>query len=354
MPFQPINFANIAPQGNPFVRDLIDNLVTGYSAGQLPAQLERKRQQEELANAFKKLQIQEEPERFKSTLNATALTNALNQARINKLKREESLPFGGEVAPGAVGQAMWVNMIREKYGEKSPQAQMAQRAYESELQKTQYLNDYRNSLISTIDKRTATPEVKTELEIIDAKEGFVPGTGRKERLSPDEQSEMVDRLELKRQKEISDVDSRKRALYASNIDKTLDSINVDHLTQYAGIAGGIKKFIEESKAPFGKESQAYRDFQTALTGAKLLKKQVRQFYGDSITPEIQKSIEELTQPATWFNNPQVAAQNFNTLASILRKETSTYRGALKSTKEYGEGSSKSNTMTFNPKTGRLE
>ena len=53
MAFNPINFANIAPQGNPFFRDLIENLATGYQAGQLPAQLERQRQKEEIANALK-------------------------------------------------------------------------------------------------------------------------------------------------------------------------------------------------------------------------------------------------------------------------------------------------------------
>ena len=36
MPFQPINFANIAPQGNPFIRDLVESLVSGYAASQVP------------------------------------------------------------------------------------------------------------------------------------------------------------------------------------------------------------------------------------------------------------------------------------------------------------------------------
>lgn len=358
MPFQPINFANIRPQGNSFLRDFVDNLAGGYKAGQLPAQMERQRQQEELANAFKKLQLEEEPQRFKQSMSNSALANALNQARIDKLSREAELPFGGKVAPGSVGQAMWVNMIKEKFGEDSPQAQMAEEAYKSDIQKTQFLNDYRSALTSTTDKRVATPLVKLENEIEEVKEGFMPGTGKSQRLEPDVQAEMLDRLELQRQKNISDSDSRKKALFASNIDKTLDSINVDHLTQFAGVKGGLKKSLEEAAAPFGKESQSYRDFQKSLTAAKLLKKQVRQFYGDSITPEMQKTIEELTQPATWKNNPKLAKQNFNAVKSILKKETGTYRGALKSTREFqdqeGGEESSGDFMTFNPKTGRLE
>ena len=44
MPFEPINFANIKPQGNPLFRDLLDNLMQGYQLGQVPAQLQRQKQ----------------------------------------------------------------------------------------------------------------------------------------------------------------------------------------------------------------------------------------------------------------------------------------------------------------------
>ena len=44
MPFQPINFANIAPIGAPGVRDLVSSLVEGYKASQLPEQFQQQRQ----------------------------------------------------------------------------------------------------------------------------------------------------------------------------------------------------------------------------------------------------------------------------------------------------------------------
>jgi len=68
MPFQPINFANIAPQGNPALRDFIDNVVSGYKSGQTPAKLSRESQQEELANALSKLKLEQEPERFSTEM----------------------------------------------------------------------------------------------------------------------------------------------------------------------------------------------------------------------------------------------------------------------------------------------
>lgn len=378
MAFQPINFASIRPQGNPFFRDLVDNLVKGYQAGQLPQQMARQQQKEELANALSKLTLEEEPERFKteqegkslinalqklkvqeepqrfgSEMSTASLGRALDQARINQLRQEAALPFGGKVAPGSVGQAMWVNMIKDRYGENSAQYQMAKEAYESDIEKAKVLNTYRDVLTTTAGKRASTQLGKAAQELSDVEAGYKPGTNRAETLSPLEQADLRDKYHLQMQKQVSDLDSRKRSLFASNIDKTLDQINVEHLTQYAGLKGGLSKLAEEGKAPLGKESQNYRNYQKSLSAAELLAKQIRQFYGDSIQPAMQARIEEMVNPASWLNNPTLAKQNFNTVKNILEKETSTYRGALKSTREF-EGQPKGNRLKFNPSTGGFE
>jgi hypothetical protein len=85
MPFQPMNFANIAPQGNPFMRDLVGNLVSGYKAGQVPAQLNRQRQEEELKNAFQSMLNEEQPEKFRSEMMSAAIQRALGQANADKI-----------------------------------------------------------------------------------------------------------------------------------------------------------------------------------------------------------------------------------------------------------------------------
>src|SRR5271155_5653065 len=134
MPFQAIDFANINPQGNPFFRDFVENLATGYKAGQLPQQLERQRQKEELANTMQKLLVeeqpqkfgeesqgrqlgnafqtllnQEQPQKFGSEMSSAAMSRALNQANINKINEEAKLPFAGNLPSGEVGQAFAVN-----------------------------------------------------------------------------------------------------------------------------------------------------------------------------------------------------------------------------------------------------
>lgn len=380
MPFQPIDFATIQPQGNPFFKNFIDNLMTGYQAGQLPQQLERQRQKEEVQNALNKLMLEEEPQKFEKEQEGRTLKNAfqallnkeqpgkfgsematasiiraLHQADIDKIRKQMSEPFGGEIAPGAIGQSMWLERIRARYGENSPQYESAKKAYDSEIEKTDILNQYRTGLTGTLEKRSSTPLTKLELEQSDVEAGYKPGTGRTEKIgNPAQQQELLDTYGLKIQKERSDLDSRKRSLFASNIDKTIAQINIDDLTQYAGAKGGLSKLAEEAKAPFGKESQNYRNFQKSLVAAEFLAKQARQFYGDSIQPSMLERLEKLTNPASWINNPAIAKQNFETVKTILQKETGTYRGALKSTREFEEHGSSAKELTFNPRTGRLE
>lgn len=379
MPFEPINFANIKPQGNPLFRDLLDNLMQGYQLGQVPAQLQRQKQKEELANAMQKLlveeqpqkfgeesqgrqlsnalqklKVQEEPQRFGSEMSTASIGRALDQARINQLAEEAKLPFGGKIPSGSIGQAFYLDMIGKKYGENSPVYANAKRAFEADLSKSEELTDYRKVLAGTLNKRSATPLTKMALEMLDIQEGYMPGTNRTKQITPEMQKNLSNELALKIQKESSDTSARNKALYASNIDKTLKQINVEDLTQYAGLKGGLTRKFEEGLAPVGKESQNYRNYQKSLINAQLLAKQIRQFYGDSIQPAMIERIEHMTNPAVWLNNPTIAKQNFESLKNTLQKETATYRGALKSTKEYEEPESESGEWHYNPKTGKLE
>lgn len=102
MPFQPIDFANIKPQGNSFFRDLIENLATGYQAGQLPQQLERQRQKEELANSMQKLLVEEQPQKFSEESQRRELENAFQRL----LNEEQPQKFGSEQANRAMERAL--------------------------------------------------------------------------------------------------------------------------------------------------------------------------------------------------------------------------------------------------------
>lgn len=85
MPFQPINFAALQPQGSPFAQNFIDNIVKGYQAGQMPYQMQRQAEQEQLANAFQKMKNQQEPERFQNEQQNTLAEQILRKANADKI-----------------------------------------------------------------------------------------------------------------------------------------------------------------------------------------------------------------------------------------------------------------------------
>lgn len=345
MPFQQVNVAGIRPIGAPWARDLgpmLENALT--------QSLQRRmgRQQMEM----RAQQMAEEPQRFAAEQHSRALMDALKQAQIDQVKAQAQQPFGGRIPPGAVGQAIWLGMVKQRYGEDSPEFQQASQALQSQQESAQILNEYRKGLLESMGKRFASPTGKLQMELEAAQQGAAPGGPT---LSPEDQAK-VNQLQLAIQKKVSDPQARQRNLFASNIEKTLDLIDPEHLTQYAGIPGEIKKRQEEAKAPFGKESEDYRNYQKSLTAANTLATQVRQFYGDSINPAMVRRLEVLTNPASWRNNPKIARQNFDQIKEILKRETKTYREALKTPRafESGEEGRGEKELTFNPNSGRFE
>lgn len=93
MPFQPINFANIAPIGAPAARNFIESLVKGFQAAKMPQQMERQAQSEELLNALNnlkrqgaQLELQQAPQRFESQMSNEAVQRAFQQANAKRME----------------------------------------------------------------------------------------------------------------------------------------------------------------------------------------------------------------------------------------------------------------------------
>jgi hypothetical protein len=147
-------------------------------------------------------------------------------------------------------------------------------------------------------------------------------------------NEMSGVYQLLRQKGVTDPDTRKRNLFATNIEKTLDQINVDNLVKYSGVVGGASKIGQQVADAFSKSSPEYKEYKKASKTAEFLATQVRQFYGDSIQPEMIKRLESLTNPTSWATSPELAKALFNQTKGILGMEMQTYRDALKTTKAY--------------------
>jgi hypothetical protein len=266
-----------------------------------------------IKNKFAEPTIQADIESKKSN---TAKQNILNE-----------LPFAGRSIPGAGGEALGLQMIKDKFGEDSPVYQNALNDYKSKGMQANQLMNYRQALTESLPKRTATSLAKTAMEERDIQRGFLPGTN--EQVSPERQKQLAGRFELKNLKDTTDPKLRERVLYAKNMEKTIGTLNPDALTYYSGPQGRAQLGVDiANSAARKKDVPAYKAYKEALTSAKVLAKQVRQFYGDSITPQVQEQLTQLADPTTWYEQPDVAKARYEQFINILRTEADTFHEGL--------------------------
>lgn len=254
----------------------------------------------------------------------------LLEAQASRAQQLANQPYGGNLS----------GIAKEAYGLAQITGQdpkeIAQKLYQNKLDQAQALNEYRQSLIQTAPKRVSSQLAKIEQEKQEVAQGFAPGTNGAIKLTSDQQQDLLGKYNLQQQKMVTDYQTRQKTLSATNIDKTIESINPDSLVRYAGIVGSGAKTWEQTKAPFNQESKEYKNYTNDVKKVKLLAHQIRQFYGDSIQPAMTQAIEDMVNPATWKNNPELAKSNYNAIIDILKQETGTYRSALKNIKSYEE------------------
>ncbi len=256
-------------------------------------------------------------------------------AKIMNAKYNSSLHPSGDVA-----NAMYVEQLKNQYGEDDPRYLQAKAAHEMAMQGHQSLMDYRTQLSNLAPYRAATPEEK----LVQAQQGhgvlqtFGAGAGgnggqkvHAGMVSGDdghqiseEEAQVYNRALGKK---TSDAAIRNKIPYAQNVKITMDSINPSDLVQYSGPEGSVKYAIDTLKAGMGNPPPEFMKYQEALTSAKTLSKQLRQFWGDSIQPSATDKIDQLTNPSHWSKNPQVALQQYNQLKKITDQELQTFHNA---------------------------
>lgn len=239
-----------------------------------------------------------------------------------------NLPFGGTIPPGPAGQTVGLEMVKKLYGPDSEQYKQAKAMYDLEQKSTQSRVNYQQILTESANKRFSTPLAKTVQEFEDIKNGFLPGT--KTPMTEEQRQAYTGMYGLDLVKKTTDLDTRKKNLYSHNMDITLSQIDPKALTHYSGIAGGMKLLADKRDSLMGKSVPEYEAYERSMTAAKTLAKQVRQFYGDSITPTVQEGLKELTNPTSWLKNPNIALQKYNQFVQLLTAESKTYQQATES------------------------
>lgn len=272
-------------------------------------------------------------------------------ARIMNAKYNNSLHPSGDVA-----NAMYVEQLKNQYGEDDPRYLQAKAAHDMAIAGHQSLIDYRGTLNQTAGIRATSPLGKLIAEgkgqgATDILHGAPMGNqsgGQSsspanarykvgEQYYNNEGEPVYDnnpRTPQERQayeqaigKGTTDAAIRNKLPYAKNVKITMDNIVPDDLVQYSGPQGQAKLTFDSMKAAFGSPSPEFQAYQTALTGSKTLSKQLRQFWGDSIQPAATEQINQLTNPSHWMKNPLIAKQQFEQLKKITDQELQTFEKA---------------------------
>ena len=340
------------------VSNLGKNIAAGYQIGTMPAQIRQQREAQAIQQALQQQQMQkaqaqtqlynQQAQFYPSTAAANISAKqaqenlygqqaALASARANQIKN----PGADDLYRGMTGDVGNVvrahRMIEEgkKRGDENLIAN-GQRAIDA----IDYQHQVQNSLMKLREQysnpmRYSTPMSKYFTDKKDVADGYYPGTGRKLKIDdPEKQKEMAGQLEVAQIKQMAPAQVATKNLMASQIEQTLNGIDPKALTDYSGISGTIARKSNALIAPFGGESKEYDKLQTSLKNLEYLVGQVRQYYGESVQPEMIHRIESLLNPARWYKNPKLAMKEYRAVEDTLRSELQTYRGALKSAQAY--------------------
>jgi len=251
---------------------------------------------------------------------------ALNQQRMGAgigLGRG-GVPGQKQYAPSAVGKLLnEQESVIATYGEDSPQAAIMKAAIEKATMGGKKSGQYAPSNVGKlIQERDAAIEM------------YGP------------ESPQAQLYDLQIQKTTTDSDTRKRSLLASNLEKSMDALNSDDIVRYSGPAGTVKLAKEQALDAAGHPSKEYLKYKEAQIAAEYETSELRQFFGDSITPEVRRHISMLTNPSALAKSPEAAKRQLEKSRSIVRKQLETFRGGLKSTKEHTGKAAESEPQEF--------
>lgn len=349
-------------------KTIFEDILKGYQIAKEPAKMQEEQSARQLANQLKKLDVEHKPKEYALNDQHKSLTNAMlakaNEHYEEKFKLDKDYKTAQMNNIGKGGLKLTGDIANYKITH--PEAtdedirKFADRLLESKINHTISGTERANTLNATQDQRGQTQQGKLLTEAKDVQDGFLPGTGRSQKFdNPELQQFYQDQYDLKLQKERSDSVTRNRAIYAGLVDNTFDNINVDKLVQYGGIEGEINKRLAQGQLVPEDEQKKYREYKEEQAKVQVLAKQIRQFYGDSISPGNLKKLEEISNPAKWSESPAAAKAQYEAFKKIVKQETGIYRGALKSiapfqAEQSTNSSNQSGVKVYNPKTGRLE
>lgn len=299
MAFQPVHFQ--APPQNFANESVFENAARQYEALNAPQMINQKMAQSEAKTFMDQLEAKHKQDEILANLKLKH-AQALHYEQRGAGKGER------QFAPSDLGKLFSERKaIVSEFGKDSPEAKMYDNAMKN-------FRSQKEPALSNLGK------ILAEQKNIEAQFG---------KDSPEAKA-----YGLAVQKATTDSKLRQSAVVAGDLEKTMNSFKPTDITRYSGIKGGADLLTEKTRAQLGKPSKEYLAYEEALVGAQTEAKEIRMFFGDSITPEASKHIYMLTNPSSLGVSPEVAAKKLEKSRSIIKKQIASRRKALQSTDAY--------------------
>ncbi len=338
MPFQPINFANIAPIGKPWARNFADNLRQGFEMGNLPQKLMGEREQQALMNALQRENVQQQQAQTpyaaqNAQSNASILQNTaqnaprMSQAQYEHLQaqamKDKALgAIGGMQFPGGMGLVQGEEAARRMWGENDPRTL---RAIEN--------ND---ALIN--QRRTGISKLHNEIDNLKYENNNPNITPQKYA----ENERKINQLENDAFNKQSDLDVRQKGLGANLMEQTWDTFikgpSMKALKNYTGLGGTIQ-FGKDLTAYnlLGKKSKNFDDYLAAKNQLYVLSDQYMKAFPGSTNYQRMQSVHDHMDPSGPMMPPGALEASIKSTWEVIKPELETYKNVLHGKNPLREG-----------------
>lgn len=330
MPLHPTNYHNdVSPTSVP---DLVGSVLRGYQAGRIPFQMKKEAQEQEMgaANLKEKMLKNMFTERFGEQERTSKL--ALQEAQA---KHYADQAAGRNFAPSGLGKLI---QERDDLMEQDPNSPL--------------LAEYDRAIKATGSKNYAPSALgKLMGELQQVEDGYLPGSNGTVKIPPDKQKQFINKYLLQAQKQTTDSGTRTTSLRGQNLLKSIDASKIDDLTRYSGLSGAIKLKAAQAEDLTGNASDEYLKHLEAKQAAQLEAKELRQFFGDSITPSAADAIYQMVNATSLTRSPEAAKRMIQKSRDTIKKQIDTFTNALNDPNAYTSGNNAENMMSSALKKG---
>lgn len=231
-----------------------------------------------------------------------AVSNYLKTMQANKIAAWMKNPYRGQFMRGPAAEIQGLEMLKQQYGENSPQYQMGLKEFNLKSNLEQSRSNYLNA---NVDLKNLP--VAERMRVLMQNNSVNP------------KNQAIQQAIL--DKYTSDQNTRQSAQNAEAMVNEVSNVPIEKIAKYAGAIGKGNAAIEWAKGQVGiPQSQDYMEYQNfAGSQVKLLTDQLRQVLQTSVVPGyINEMVAPILNQTYWKSNPKQAVYVFKKFQDWLK------------------------------------